>query len=361
MKKMKIMKKICLVLLFLIGGMQVASADLYTVSNIPIAAELNSAKEARSAAIQNGQTDAFWALMKKMVDPENLQLVPGPTEEEIVDWVQHVSLANEKNTATKYMATLTVRFHENKIRDFLTAHQIPFLTQELPSAVVVPVWQREGNILSLEDRNLIYTYLRDQYASDTDDKIVIPAGGLEEILWVKEAFDNKNSSVFKNFSDKYETETVLVLTLDEEENNIKIGIHYVPAEPALETERELQISAARFPDVFPNMWNQIVTERRERWKRLKTQNFELAMTFWVQVPITQLSDWRTIRQKLEKAKALENLVVRGFRPGEIWITWQYKGTSVELNRQLKPLGLYLDVSDVGGAWVLTRVNKGNGS
>jgi len=167
--------------------------------------------------------------------------------------------------------------------------------------------------------------------------------------------------VFKNFSDKYETETVLVLTLDEEENNIKIGIHYVPAEPALETERELQISAARFPDVFPNMWNQIVTERRERWKRLKTQNFELAMTFWVQVPITQLSDWRTIRQKLEKAKALENLVVRGFRPGEIWITWQYKGTSVELNRQLKPLGLYLDVSDVGGAWVLTRVNKGNGS
>ena len=64
------MKILCAIGLVFGMGIGVARADLYQVTGVPINAELTSAKEARMAAIENGETDAFWALMKKMVAPE---------------------------------------------------------------------------------------------------------------------------------------------------------------------------------------------------------------------------------------------------------------------------------------------------
>ena len=358
MKKMKIMKKICQILLALVLGTRVAGADLYTVSNIPISAELATAKEARSAAIQNGETDAFWVLMKKMVAPENLQLVQMPPEEEIVNWVQHVSLANEKTTATKYMANLTVRFYENKIQDFLTAHQIPFLAQELPSAVVVPVWEKDGKLFVLDEQNPLYAYLRNHGVSGKDDKIVVPAGDLEEMVLAREGIENQDREALKKLAEKYETESVLVLVVSENNSTVHVRTRYVPTVPVLETEKYLNVSDTDTRNFPARIWQRVLTDRKELWNKSKMQNFESAMTFWVQVPIVQLNEWRIVRGKLEKANIVENLTVRAFRPGKVWVTWQYKGTSGELNRQLKSLGLYLDASDISGAWVLTRLNRG---
>ena len=358
MKKMKMMKKISQVLAVLILGTKVAGADIYTVSNIPIVAELSSAKEARTAAIKSGETDAFWALMKKMVAPENLQLVPMPPEEEIVNWVQHVSLANEKTTATKYMANLTVRFHENKIRDLLTAHQIPFLAQELPSAVVVPVWEKEGQMFVLDEQNPLYAYLKNHAGSEKDDKVVVPAGDLDEMIFVREAIENQNGTSLKKLAEKYETESVLILAVSEGDPTIRVRTRYIPTEPVLETEKYLTISESYTKGLPASIWRGVLRDRKELWHKSKMQNFESSMTFWVQIPIVQLSEWQSIREKLEKASIVENFAVRGFRPGEVWVTWQYKGTSGELNRQLRSLGLYLDAGNISGAWVLTRLNRG---
>ena len=52
------------------------------------------------------------------------------------------------------------------------------------------------------------------------------------------------------------------------------------------------------------------------------------------------------------ADFMENFVVRGFRPNEVWVTFEYKGTSIDLNRQLRPLGLTLGVGEQSGVWVI---------
>jgi len=265
-------------------------------------------------------------------------------------------LADEKNTATKYMATLTVRFREDKVQAFLTAHQIPFLRQELPSAVVVPVFEKEEKLLTLDDQNPWYAYLKT--ASISDERIVVPTGELEDLMWVQEALNNQDMSILKKLSEKYETESVFVLGISDEGSSIRIRTRYVPTEPILETEKYVAKSGSDSGNLIPGVWAQVLADRKELWNRVKMQNFESAMTFWIQVPIAQLSEWQGIRRKLEKADFLENFMIRGFRPGEIWINWQYKGTSLELNRQLRALGLYLDVGDTSGVWVLTKHQNG---
>ena len=152
-------KFLCFIGLFLCVG-RMSWADLYEVRDIPVSAELNSPSEAREMAIANGQVDAFWKLMQKMVSESDLQNVPMMDTEKVLDLVQNVSLSDEKATATKYMATLTVHFKPTAVQDFLTQNRIPFLIQDLTPTVVIPVFQKDGETFLLDDNNPVYQFLK---------------------------------------------------------------------------------------------------------------------------------------------------------------------------------------------------------
>ncbi|MBR6411743.1 MAG: DUF2066 domain-containing protein [Alphaproteobacteria bacterium] len=346
------MKNLCLIGLILGMGMSVARADLYRVSGIPISAELSSAKEARAAAITNGETDAFWALMKKMVSPDNQQQIPMPPEADIHAWVQTVSLANEKNTATKYMADLGVRFDETKIQDFLTQNNIPFLTKDLPDTVIVPVYQVGENVWTVEEQNPLYTYLKGNPPKNELWKTVLPVGELEEIVAIREAIGNENRGALNGLTGRYDVESVMVVKINQRGPYVTADVSYVPAQPALDNRVDVVASNGQITSVIPALWGKVVRAQEQKWRDLKTQNFESQMTFWAQIPIRKLSEWTPLYQKLKKADFLNGFTVRGFRPNEVWVTFGYKGTSADLNRQLRPLGLSLMVGDQNGFWVI---------
>jgi len=349
------MKKICLIGLVLGLGMKIASADLYRVSGIPISAELSSAKEARSAAIENGETDAFWALMKKMVAPDYLQQVPKPNAGDILNWVQTVSLANEKHTATKYMADLSVRFDPNQIQTFLTQNQIPFLMKDLPTTVIVPVFQNGENLWTLEEQNPLYAYLKSGDFSTPLWRITVPVGELDEIMQAREALQSGNKAALSDWAGKYNADSVAIIWVTQKGPYVTAKTTYMPVEPALENQIDVVASNGNAGSVMPNLWKKIVKVQEEKWRNLQTQNFETSMTFWAQIPIRTLSEWNGLSKKLKQAGFWDSFTVRAFRPNEVWVTFQYKGTSIDLNRQLHSLGMELTVGEQNGVWILRKM------
>ena len=345
------MKKLCLITWVLMSA-GLARADLYQVSGIPISAELNSAKEARTAAIENGETDAFWALIKKMVAPEYQQQISMPADTDIRAWVQTVSLANEKNTATKYMADLSVRFDEKKVQNFLTQNNVPYLTKDLPDMVVVPVFQKGGSRHTLEEGNPLFAYLTKNPPENDLWKAIVPTGDLEEIMSVQEALNNENRGALTNLGHKYGVQSVMVVQVTQQGPYVMANVSYIPEQPNLNNRVDVMEPGGKLDAVIPDLWRKIVEEQEHKWRETKTQNFESKMTFWVQVPIQKLSEWTALRQKLLKADFIENFSVRGFRPNEVWISFGFKGTSTDLNQQLKPFGVALMVENQSGFWVL---------
>ncbi|MDY6408184.1 MAG: DUF2066 domain-containing protein [Pseudomonadota bacterium] len=344
------MKILYVIALILCMGIKMAWADLYRVEGIPISAELNTVKEARTMAIENGEIDAFWALMKKMVNEEYLQQVPMPPEGEIPAWVQTVSLSNEKHTNTKYMADLSVLFDETKIQAFLTQNSIPFLTKDMPNMVIVPILYGKENEEMVE--NPMQAYLTENPIKNELWNASVIMGDLEEIALIHNAVQENDFSQMSGLADKYGASSVMIVQVKQNGPYVVADVSYVPPQPILDNRVEMIVKNGQIQSAVPNLWHKIVQMQEQKWREAKTQNFEGTISFWVQVPIRTLREWTSLYSKLKQADFLDSLAVRGFRPNEVWVTFAYRGSSSDLNRQLRPLGLELNVGDQNGVWQL---------
>ena len=338
--------------LVLFGWSRLAGADLYDVAGIPIAAEDTSAQAARAIAIQNGETVAFQSLMDKMLTLEHKDTLVLPAEADIIVMVQNVSLADEKYTATKYMADLSVRFNPQKIQAFLKAQHLPFLTEESPVSVVVPVWNDGQRQIVLEEDNPVYSYLK---GAENPTDIRIPAGDLEDMAWAQTLIDEGDESVADSLCAKYGASQVMILKMAVDEVGQEYAlIRFVPDTGAPEQSIPsvlLSKSVDGRPDIG-EMWTEILNRKEQIWRSVKTEDLNRPDLFWIRVPIRRLADWVQIRKKLEKA--FGEVQIYGFRPNVVLAGIRYKGPAGALQREMNRIGFDLTADMSVDVWVLSE-------
>ncbi|MBQ7413191.1 MAG: DUF2066 domain-containing protein [Alphaproteobacteria bacterium] len=337
-------------------GVQSVYADLYDVAKVPVSAELTSAREARAVAIQNGETDAFWLLMRKMVAAEELSRIEVPPADEVMNLVQKVSVSNEKTTATKYMADIDVRFYPDKIQQFLKQRQIPFLSKSLPPTVVLPIFEKNGHRLILEDQNPVYTYLKNQEM----DGFIIPFGDLEEVALAGRLKEQQTDETVQAFLDRYDVKRGLLLRIKQQGPYVSVQSEVFPdqSDRVIPESFEMMVPSGHISDIMPEIWEKVKMEQEERWRRENTDGIEMPDVFWVQVPITHLADWVAIDRKLKQSDLLKRVEVRGFRTGMVLITLTYKGRIGQLQAHLHKLGLDLTTDETSGLSVLKTLSQG---
>ena len=349
------MKKFLSILTGLIISLT-ANADLYDVSDIPIKAELTSAREARSVAIANGQIDAFWSLMQKLISPEDLQRVPFLEQDAVANLVQNVSLTDEKTTSTRYMATLGVRFYPERVQTFLTEAQIPFLQRSFPTTLIIPVFEKDDEIHILTDNNPLYGYFKENPLSENASETLIPVGDLEEIASTQSAWENQDDTAFLSLAEKYNASQILLFILKQQGPYINAVIKTFsnknpqPTESLFEFVDPLGNLSALLPQITQEVWQQ----QQENWRQANTNDLQAPLIYWIRVPITHLKQWHAIQTKLEQADFLNHFDIRAFRKDEVFLVIRYKGTSDMLNTQLQKSGLQLTLSDIDGLWDLTE-------
>ena len=348
----------------LMGCVRTVRADIYDVVAIPIVAEEDSAQVARTVAIRNGETEAFQNLMDKMLTPDHKNGLVLPAEADIVDMVQNVSLSNEKYTATKYMADLGVRFHPQKIQVFLAAQHIPYLTEELPVTVVVPVWHecnritvpeenhsvRACQIRVLEEDNPVYAYLKN---TENPADIRIPVGDLEEMVRAAALTDGTDLQAAEFLQEKYGAGQVMILTVIPDETGQKYAtVRFIPDDAALSAEMK-PIPVSEMIDGrsdIGELWHAVLSQRELVWRTVKTEDLNLPDLFWVRVPVRRLADWVAIQKKLNKA--FENIQIYGFRPNVVLLGVPYKGTAGALQRDMNRIGYELTADGTMDVWIL---------
>lgn len=92
-----------------------ARADAFTVTGVTVDVRAASAAKAREQALVTGQVEAFSRLVAAVVAEADRSRVPSLSAEAVESLVADLSVTDEKASATRYIATLSVHFDSERV------------------------------------------------------------------------------------------------------------------------------------------------------------------------------------------------------------------------------------------------------
>ena len=129
----------CLAAIAGTGGTARAADSLYDVAKISVDVTAENAVAARERGMAEAEARAVKTVLQRLlpvgVDPE----LPGLTKEDIAGLVSGVSIRNEQNSATRYIATLDVGVNEEAIKQLLQEYRLPFSEERAEPVSILPL------------------------------------------------------------------------------------------------------------------------------------------------------------------------------------------------------------------------------
>lgn len=125
-----------------------ATSKVFTVANYPVDAIAKDAVAAKEKAHAEGQQAAFGALLKRLVPVTAYNRLDHLKSVQAANYVDGVSVRSEQNSSTRYIASLDFSFQADALRDLLSREGLPFVEDQSPRIVLVPVTAetRDGKV-----------------------------------------------------------------------------------------------------------------------------------------------------------------------------------------------------------------------
>lgn len=124
----------------LLGSAAVAAnEDVYTVGNYPVDAQAANAVAAKEKALADGQQAAFRSLLKRIVPVLSYDRLNRLSALKSSDFLEGVSVRSERNSRTRYIASLDFQFRSQSVRAVLQQEGLPFVEDQAREIIVVPV------------------------------------------------------------------------------------------------------------------------------------------------------------------------------------------------------------------------------
>ena len=325
------------VILFCTGVLPVWASDVFVMTNIPVSAEGKSAVEAREQAIENGENQAFVELLDKIVATEDRTKVQIAGHDEIAQFVQDVSVANERAGSTRYFGALTVRFKAEPVRAFLESQHVTFLARLPQPALVIPIYKDGLQTLVLEETSPLWQAVRENMPASRLFQFKILAGTQEELMPAYAAGVQYNESALKLLAQKYNVSQVMLLEIMRQETVFEVNTRFWPKNSAPEAEVSLKVSDDResLMRICSDLLSDTIRTMSKKWLYLGQNSAQPVQIYPVSVPVEKVSDLSRIRQKLQQLNFAEKVDIKGFSNKQLSVDFHYRGTITELGEKLR--------------------------
>lgn len=120
-------------------GTAAASDSVYTVGNYPVDAQAANAVAAKQKALADGQEAAFRSLLKRVVPVTSYDRLKRLDNLRSSAFFEGVSVRSERNSSTRYIASLDFAFRPESVRAVLNQEGIPFVEEQAKSIIIVPI------------------------------------------------------------------------------------------------------------------------------------------------------------------------------------------------------------------------------
>lgn len=126
--------------LVMVASVAAAANDgVFTVGNYPVDATAENAVTAKRKAMADGQEAALRSLLKRLVSVNDYGRLKRLSGLKASDFLEGVSVRSERNSRTRYIASLDFAFRPESVRSVLQQEGIPFVEDQAREIIVVPV------------------------------------------------------------------------------------------------------------------------------------------------------------------------------------------------------------------------------
>ncbi|MGI9523036.1 MAG: DUF2066 domain-containing protein [Hyphomicrobiaceae bacterium] len=117
-----------------------AAESIFTIANYPIESKAKNAVAAKRKAIAEGRAAAFRSLLKRIVPVAAYRRVADLKVPNTKSLIAGVSVRSERNSGTRYIATLDYSFSARAVKQLLRRQAIPFVDRAAPATKLVTLF-----------------------------------------------------------------------------------------------------------------------------------------------------------------------------------------------------------------------------
>ncbi len=360
--------------------------DIFTLRSVPVDVTADTVTQAREQGLLEGRILAFRKLVERLVAPEDVELVPEPSASEIVSMVRDFSIFNERSSAVRYIANMTVRFQPGPIRNILRTSDVPFTETVSKPLIVVPLYREEaGSRFQLWDDPNPWRAAWDEPAqSNSLVPYVLPLGDLEDLsaLSVEDAISG-DAAALDALALRYQTGGSLVAraelarnaAVSEQDGTPIVDENGEPMD-SINVLMTLSIRHQNLPqeqivlnhvgepgadleDVMVAAADAAASAVQNSWKMLNQVSFDTLTSLTVLVPVTGIEEWVDLKGRLESVPLIERVDLQAMTRDRVQISVTYAGGESQFNLALSQNDL--SMFNQNGVWVIEAINDDVGA
>lgn len=338
----------CLVVVLSVPSLA-ETQDVYTVRDVPVDATANEAAEARVIAIRHGRATALRMLFQRLTLEVDWSELPALDTSEVTTLGAGFEISNERNSPTRYLATITYRFKPKDVREILQQFDIPFSEVQARPMVVLPVYI-EGNNARIfqDDHNWSLAWSNKHFGHELVP-IKIPLGDLGDVIATPvEAALTEDYAALSGFAERYGVQDILLVRMRQKEPKKYIIFEFVRLSP---TESETwSMTVPHTMHIEPLMRMAIdrgLARLQEDWKARTIIRFDAQETLVISARFEEISQWLIIKRAMQGTPNITDSRLVALSTGGAHMEWDVVGSPSQLALALAQHGVALEPSKRG--------------
>jgi len=311
-------------------------ADVYLVKNIAVDATAENSIEARAKAFDEARVVGANLLMQRLTTAQDRAKARGLTINSGIAarLAAAVDVQEEKQSATRYLGMLAVKFDERAVKSFLKVYDIPFVDSQAALALLVP--EVVGGVNPDEWAEI--------WGQSYDENVLAPyvvssSIYLDDVNWEDIALDVQNVGAQRGISAKAKLvgSSYFVDLYDlRQEYSGRLPMGTAGPFASLEDAKTGSVQ------YLENVW--------------KTQNIVRAVGETSVSAVARYGDqrgWVSIRKALKNSRLVKNVIIEKVSVRGADVSFSYAGRPDQLAAELRTSGVLLSSEENG--WSLEPV------
>lgn len=337
----------------LFGGVAPAWADAFTVAGVKVDVRAASAAQAREQALRQGQVEAYQRMIATITTDADRARLGEPSADVVESMVSDLSVADERSSATRYIATLTVHFDPDKVNAYITGRGATVVKGSDETVILLGVYRDAPDAAPQlwDETNPWRPILAQTAVSRGLFPVAVPLGDLEDVTQAPaEKALALDAAAMDALLQRYGADSVVV------------------AEAVNQPGRGAQLNLSRYPRPMPSSLarldspvsddqnaalgdlaaHAVLSVARAGKPQAGSPIIGSYDQMPILVPVKGIADWVRVDRTLRALPNVRGVVLRASRPDVVQAAVQYSGDPEALRQAIGRVGF--QVTPREGYW-----------